>query len=332
MPQMLEYCGKRLRVYKRAHKTCDTVNKTGGVRMKDAVHLEGIRCDGQVYGGCEASCMIFWKEAWLKRAKGKGVATAETKASESHPQGDARPASNVCSVEDVMAGTRAREASEGKGPIYVCQITQLPKATTPLDSRELSQYWQDLTSGNVGPVAIFKGFVYATYHNLIESGRGPTAFLKRFYDSWQSLWGGVPYPRKRGTLPDGERAPSFKLNLQKGEYVRVKPYEEILKTLHKTNKNHGLYFDAEMVPYCGGVYRVLKRVSKILNEETGEMLNFKNECIILEGVVCESRYSDRRYFCPRAIYSYWREIWLERVDKADEPELAACAPEQSNEE
>ena len=26
MPQMFEYCGKRFKVYKRAHKTCDTVN------------------------------------------------------------------------------------------------------------------------------------------------------------------------------------------------------------------------------------------------------------------------------------------------------------------
>ena len=26
MPQMFNYCGKRFQVYKRAHKTCDTVN------------------------------------------------------------------------------------------------------------------------------------------------------------------------------------------------------------------------------------------------------------------------------------------------------------------
>ena len=26
MPQMFQYCGKRFRVFKRAHKTCDTVN------------------------------------------------------------------------------------------------------------------------------------------------------------------------------------------------------------------------------------------------------------------------------------------------------------------
>ena len=30
-------------------------------------------------------------------------------------------------------------------------------------------------------------------------------------------------------------------------------------------------WDAEMVPYCGGTYRVLKRVSRIIDEKTGLM-------------------------------------------------------------
>jgi hypothetical protein len=27
MPQMFQYCGQRFKVYKRVHKTCDTVNE-----------------------------------------------------------------------------------------------------------------------------------------------------------------------------------------------------------------------------------------------------------------------------------------------------------------
>ena len=42
----------------------------------------------------------------------------------------------------------------------------------------------------------------------------------------------------------------------------------------------------------------------------------KTPCIILDSVVCQSRYSHCRMFCPRSIYSYWREIWLERVAPA----------------
>src|SRR6185312_3642468 len=67
MPEMLEFCGRRLRVFKRAHKTCDTIDNTGGRWVANAVHLEGSRCGGEAHGGCQAECLIFWKEAWLKR-------------------------------------------------------------------------------------------------------------------------------------------------------------------------------------------------------------------------------------------------------------------------
>lgn len=46
---------------------------------------------------------------------------------------------------------------------------------------------------------------------------------------------------------------------------------------------------------------------------TGHMMQFATPAIILEGVFCRSELSSCRLFCPRSIYSYWREIWLERV-------------------
>jgi hypothetical protein len=97
-----------------------------------------------------------------------------------------------------------------------------------------------------------------------------------------------------------------------GELVRIKSYRAILATIDQSNKNRGMIFDGEMVPYCGGSYRVLKRIDKIINEQTGKMQEIKTPCIILENVVCQARYSKCRLFCPRSIYSYWREIWLER--------------------
>src|SRR5262249_52779677 len=78
MPQMFQYCGQRFRVFKRAHKTCDTVNDYKGRHMEAAVHLEGIRCDGLAYGGCEAGCLIFWKEAWLKKVPDGGPGSTGT--------------------------------------------------------------------------------------------------------------------------------------------------------------------------------------------------------------------------------------------------------------
>jgi hypothetical protein len=39
----------------------------------------------------------------------------------------------------------------------------------------------------------------------------------------------------------------------------------------------------------------------------------KTPAVILDGVYCQSRYSENRLFCPRAIFAWWREVWLERV-------------------
>jgi hypothetical protein len=151
-------------------------------------------------------------------------------------------------------------------------------------------------------------------HWLVNLGIGLGPFLKWLYDRFQGLIGGVPYPRRHGVLPAGSRTPVNPLNLQPGEWVRVKSRDEILATCDEGDMNRGMKFDAELVPYCGGNYRVLKRVTRILNEKTGTMQVMKTPCIILDSVVCQARYSECRLFCPRSVYSYWREIWLERSD------------------
>jgi hypothetical protein len=309
MPQMFGYCGQRLRVSKRAHKTCDTV--TGDYRnrkMNATVHLEGIRCDGQAYDGCQAGCLIFWKEVWLKKAT-EGNASAVPPNQNPRPM----PSTSQCREEDVWAGTKNQNAAE---PTYICQATVLPEATEALPWWNVRQYLEDLESGNIGVDRMARGFLYMGFNSLVTAGIGLGRPLRFIYDAWQRLWGGVPYPRKKGTIPSGERTPHVELNLQPGDKVRVKSYEQILSTLDTNNKNRGLFFDAEMVPYCGRSFQVLQRVTKIVDEKTGRMMEFKNPCIILEGAVCEARYSECRLFCPRAIFSYWREIWLERISEA----------------
>jgi hypothetical protein len=116
-----------------------------------------------------------------------------------------------------------------------------------------------------------------------------------------------------GTVPAGARTPDASLDLQAGEIVRVKSFAAILQTIDESYKNRGMKFDAEMTPYCGGTYTVRERVHQIIDEKTGRMLNLQRPCIVLDGVVCQSIYSDCRYFCPRSIFAYWREIWLKRV-------------------
>ena len=198
-------------------------------------------------------------------------------------------------------------------PTYVCQATRLPYATSDLGPFDIRQYLQDLASGNVGFAQWLRGVLFINYEHLINLGIGLGAPLRWLYDRIQSIWGGIPYPRRPGKIPMGQPTPAMELNLRENELVRVKSYEQILATGNADNRNRGMGFDAELVPYCGGTYRVLRRVTKIINEQTGKMVSMKNPCIILDNVVCQGRYSRCRMFCPRAIYPYWREIWLERV-------------------
>jgi hypothetical protein len=253
--------------------------------------------------------LIFWKEAWLKPVDGDRASA-----------GDQLIGISGTTEASVWAHTKT---TDNNAPArYVCQATQLPYATTNLTWWDLRQYVEDYTSGNVGLWRIICGFVYSMYYNLSHAGIGVGPAMRWFYNKFHPLWRGTLFPRNTGNIPVGAATPSLTLNLQPGELVRVKSHKEILRTLNTRAQNRGMGWDAELVPYCGKTYRVLKRVTKIVNEKTGEMQEMKSPCIILDSVVCQSRYSNCRMFCPRSIYSYWREIWLERIAPATD--IPAC--------
>ena len=320
MPQMFQYCGQKLKVYKRAHKTCDTVFPVRGRRVSDSVHLD-LRCDGAADGGCQAACLIFWKTAWLKPASDAGKPIVLS--SQAEPlRADLPITSASCTETDVYAGTNIGDPKGTDELQFVCQATQLPYFTTALPWWDIRQYLEDCTSGNATMGEIFRGVIYAGCNNLINAGIKLGGPLRWLYDKFQSLWGGLPYPRRSGTIPIDRPTPGGTLNLQPGELVQIKSYKEILGTLNTENKNRGLYFDAEAVPYCGGVHKVRTRLNKFIDEKTGKLVILKNPSLILEGVWCRSRYSDCRMFCPRGIYTWWREIWLERL-----PQDSRCTPE-----
>lgn len=294
-PEMFTYCGQRLKVGKVAHKTCDTVRKTGGRRMANAVHLEGIRCDGASHGGCQANCLLFWKEAWLKRP------------------GDApRAIASVgCTESDVRRAVTREGRTDLSDPTWVCQITRLYEATSPLSPWDARQYVRDVTSGNVSLWKMVCILSFAGFTMVLNLGIGYRALLW-LYNRWQALTGGKPYPIASGRLPKGVRTPTGQLDLQVGEWVKVKPADEIRATLGPDARNRGLLFDPEMVKSCGERLQVKRRVQRLIDEPTGKMIVMKNPCIVLAGAECSGECTPRRLACPRAIDSYWREIWLER--------------------
>ena len=114
------------------------------------------------------------------------------------------------------------------------------------------------------------------------------------------------------------------LHLRPGEFVQIRPQEEIPETLDREDRNLGLHFEADMRLYCGEVHRVLGRVERVIDERDGRMRHIRRDCIVLEGVSCRGLSSRHRLFCPRSAATFWREAWLKRA----EPEAGAAADKE----
>jgi hypothetical protein len=297
-PEMLAFCGRRMRVAKVAHKSCDNIKKTGGRRMLDAVHLEGGRCDGGGHGGCQADCVFYWKEAWLKRSDDRAVASA--------PQGD-------LSSPLVQRGAYAPGQENEADPVYVCQTTALYDATTLLRWWDIRQYVRDVTSGNHTAGNMARLIAFAIFRRIVGIGVG-YGVLVGTYNKIQRWRGGKPYPLGSGTIPDGKPTPHEVLDLKVGEWVEIKSSEEILPTITHGGFNRGMRYDMEMAKYSGDRQRVQMRVDRLINEQTGKMMQMKSACIQLENIYCRAECTAMRLGCPRASNTYWREIWLRRVD------------------
>ena len=298
-PEMLAFCGQRLRVAKVAHKTCDNIKKTMGRRMQAAVHLEGARCDGGGHGGCQADCVFFWKEAWLLRADAP-VATGTS------------PSSGGCTEETVKRSARAPGQEAAGDPVWVCQTTALYEATTLLRWWDVRQYIRDVTTGNHTAWHIVKILLAAGYRHLVSIGPGFNLKVS-LYNSLQKLRGGRPFPVLKAQIEPGQPTPTEVLNLKPGEWVEVRSAEEIGATITREGMNRGMRYDMEMLKYSGGKYRVQLRVDRLINEQTGKMMEMKSPCIQLEDVYCRAECTPGRLGCPRASNSYWREIWLRRT-------------------
>ncbi len=284
MPEMIPFCGQRLRIFKVAHKTCDPTGATDLRRMKDAVHLE-TRCDGSHHGGCQAGCLFFWKTAWLKQPG-------------SHQANAGQPVCNEAALE------RATRVGNQGEVVYRCQATEIVRATTPLSSSEPMQYVRDVASRNI---------------TLAEFLRhAPAIYLEGVKNRLLRL---VGKPASKGQRVV-KRAP---LHLRPGEFVQIRPKEEIPETLDRENRNLGLHFESDMRLYCGEVHRVVGRVERVIDERDGRMRHIHRDCIVLEGVTCRGLSSRHRLFCPRGAVTFWREAWLKR----SEPEGAAASDKKT---
>ena len=275
MPEMLEFCGNRLRVQRRAEQVCTDGAPVppGESRVRsfvghDVVLLEHSRCSGLQHDGCKRGCMIFWKEAWLRKV--------ERSTAVSPVLSEGRMKHHPRLKTDVQPG------------FQFCQSSELLKTTYSLSGgQRLRNCFQNLVARNYGPLEMAGILLVWLYSR---------ARLRLF-----------------GQWPCGKCAttPVESLDLQPGEWVEVKSLEAIRGTLDVDGKNRGLHFSADMSVYCGHRFRVRCRTDKLIAEGTGKMRQLRNT-VILEDAVCDSSYYAFGG-CPRRDFMYWREIWLKRV-------------------
>jgi hypothetical protein len=207
----------------------------------------------------------------------------------------------------LTAASRGQPAPDG-AETYRCQATELLRAAPEaVPARDLRQYVRDVRSGNVGVLWSLRALLVALFNRYQEASR-------RVLPRWLWIRRGLRWGFLRGGAAG--ITPTARTDLRPGELVRVRPKQEILKTLNQDLHNRGLGFDVEMTRFCDRTARVEGRVERIVDERTGRMIHMRHPCIVLEGVVCEGAYS---VSCPRSIYAYWRELWLERVEPAAEP-------------
>ncbi len=133
MPEMVDFCGKRFRVARRVVKTCSYTRSGTNMRrfrVDDVFTLQDVRCSGTEHDGCPKACMIFWREAWLRKVE------------------DAAPQQNLESEKDDGNQLRARLKTGGP-KIFFCQASELLEATRPLARRErLAICFSEVRSGN----------------------------------------------------------------------------------------------------------------------------------------------------------------------------------------
>jgi hypothetical protein len=134
------------------------------------------------------------------------------------------------------------------------------------------------------------------------------ALMTWFFNRMQGWRGGVPFP---SVINSGElRTPVAAESVATGDRVCVLGSDAIGKTLDRTNRNRGMWFDREMIKHCHQQYTVELRVDRIVDDVTGRMLQMKTPCIVLKDVVASGEFLR---FCAQQEFIFWREVWLKKV-------------------
>jgi hypothetical protein len=280
MPEMLGWCGKLFRIQRRVDKTCVEGHPMRRFPANDVVVLEGPRCDGSSHDGCKHGCRIYWKHAWLRPVDAEGAGIEPAKVD----------------LDKLRSHLKVKSDERH----YFCQSTELLKSTEAFPTGK--RHWRarvaltEIRNGDLSIVQAFQIFTTFVWQRMLRH---------LGCDDW------IRGPHKQ--------TPTQSLNLQPGELVRVKSRKQIAQTLSHRSSNRGLSICYEMVRCCGREAEVRYRVDRLINETTGVMreitdtvaLSMRDCGSLGEECFCAGEPGD----CPRGELMYWREIWLERVNR-----------------
>lgn len=239
--EMHQFCGRRFRVFKRADKICaETTYYLDLRRMRNAVTLEEVRCDGNDHGGCRRLCLLFWKEQWLKPAPG-------------------------ATPEPPIDWTRILENEPPKPPVdasatYACQATAIPAATEPLRIWDMRHYIRDIRSGAVRKRELPRVLFMAAYNKLAHAmGRSDYGMII----GKQAKTPAVVLDLKPGELV---------------RIKTRKEVAETLDAAGKNRGLY--FGNEEASRHCGNTYSVLARIDRMILEDSGKMRAINNTVLL----------------------------------------------------
>jgi hypothetical protein len=163
MAEMIQYCGKKFKVSYRIEKTCveciiadDTIaDVMREFPTDDVVALENLRCSGSSHDGCQTGCLIFWKEAWLRKIDDEGFKDLYI---------------NEKDEEKLSNKLKAKDNNDK----YFCQATQLASSTKYISRKDrFAKLFQETLAGNIKIKLALKSAIYPKIRSF-----NPATFIK----------------------------------------------------------------------------------------------------------------------------------------------------------
>lgn len=112
----------------------------------------------------------------------------------------------------------------------------------------------------------------------------------------------------------------MRLGLRAGDWVKVRPAEEILATLDRNARLDGLPFQPEMLAFCGYRLQVAKVAHKTCDSTPHRAGGRRMyDTVHLRDARCDGSVHDG---CQADCVFFWKEAWLTRADSRSPPAVA----------